>query len=98
MQRRRPLLAVDEDHVVSLPVPVPLLRLAEVAHVQDAADVVTASLGFQDRVVPLARGILSTEEELLVALSCLLGPVGGILPAPLGMEAPNPSSSLSNSS
>src|SRR5215213_648700 len=82
VQGRRPLLAVDEDHVVSLPVPVPLLCLAEVAHVQDAADVVTASLGFQDRVVALARGVLATEQELLVALPCVLDPVGGVLPVP----------------
>src|SRR5215210_1455463 len=86
---RRPSFTIYKDHVVPLPVPVPLIRLAEVVDVEHAADVVAASLGFQDRVVAAtgAGDILSTEEELLVALALFCDAVRGVLPAPLGVKA-----------
>src|SRR5262249_26310977 len=53
VQARRPRLAVDEDHVVALAVPVVHLPLEDV-DVQVAADVLAVAVDVEDRVVPLA--------------------------------------------
>jgi hypothetical protein len=87
MQGGWPFIAIYKDHVVPLPVPVPLVGIAEVVDVEHAADVVAAPLGLQDGVGALARDVLAAEEELLVALAIFIDAVSGILPAPLGVEA-----------
>src|SRR5699024_304167 len=47
-----PRFAVDEDHVVPLPVPVPLLGVPQVGHIQIPADVEPTTGDRQERVIP----------------------------------------------
>src|ERR671920_1449176 len=87
VQGRRPLFTIYEDHVVPLPIPVPLVRLAEVVDVEHAADVVAPPLGLEDLVVARTTYVLAAEEKFLVALALFCNAVRGVLPAPLGMKA-----------
>ena len=64
VQGRWPPLPIYKDHVVPLPVPVPLASLAQVAHVHDAPDVLAVPLGFEDGVVARPARVLAAEEEL----------------------------------
>src|SRR5918911_5096744 len=60
VEGRRPLLPINENHVVPLPVPVPLVRITQVVHVQNATDVVPLAFGFEDGVVALTTYVLAS--------------------------------------
>src|SRR6185437_9689462 len=59
VEGRRPRLAVDEDHVITLAVPVPLGGVAKVVNVEHATDVMPAAGRLQDGVVRFPVEILS---------------------------------------
>src|SRR4051794_29261768 len=86
VQAGRKRLAVNEDHVVALAVPVPLLGDAQVMIVHVAADVVAAPARFEDDVVAGAADIFAAELVFLVGHALVRHAVGGVLAAPLGME------------
>ena len=64
VKTRRPLLAVDKNHVVALTPPVPLGCMPKVSHVQVATCVVPASLHIENDIVPVTRWILRHEKPL----------------------------------
>src|SRR5918997_1180389 len=84
-----PLVAVNENHVIALAVPVPLGGIAEVVDVEHATDVMAAAGRVQDGVVGFPVEIRSGEQELGVALRCLRRSRAGTAAAPLGVEASN---------
>ena len=92
MQRRRERLAIHEDHVVALAVPVEVVQsgLAKVLDVQVAADVVPLAGGLEHQVVALAIEIGAAELELVVGHPLVGDPVGRVLTTPLRVEAPLP--------
>src|SRR5947199_2097951 len=51
VERWRPLLAIDEDHVITLAVPIPLRSVAKVVNVEHATDVMPASGRLQNGVI-----------------------------------------------
>src|SRR5262249_46750122 len=61
VQRGRPALAVDENHVIALAVPVPLVGVAKVMDVEHAPDIVAVTGRLQDRVVGFSIEIYPAE-------------------------------------
>ena len=87
MQRRREWLAVNEDHVVALAIPVELGRIAQVFNIEVAADVLPAPLGFEQDVIAVGAQVLTFKLKGAVAETGVGDAVARVLPPPLRVQA-----------